>query len=187
MRLSDFLKTKLELDPRERVQIFIDGSNLYHALKAECQSTKLDYWQFSKLLANGRKLIRTNYYISTIDATRSADTAISQQRFLDALRHVPYVTIRSRPLTYKNNIPVEKGVDILIAADMLTGALRDCYDTAILVSGDGDFAPVLDEIKRAGKQVENATFSSCRSDALINASDLFIELCKGDLVSCFNK
>ena len=61
---------------------------------------------------------------------------------------------------------------------MLTGALRNCYDTAIMVSGDGDFAPVLEEIKREGKQIENATFSSCRSDALINASDLFIELTK---------
>ena len=94
-------------------------------------------------------------------------------------------TVKHRPLTYKNNIPVEKGVDILIATDMLTGALRNCYDTAIIVSGDGDFAPVLEEIKRAGKQIENATFSSCRSDALINASDLFIELTKTDFAGCF--
>lgn len=68
---------------------------------------------------------------------------------------------------------------------MLTNALRDCYDTAILVSGDGDFAPVLEEIARAGKQVENAVFRSGRSDALISASDLFIELNKDDLKGCF--
>jgi len=185
MQLSDFLKT--ELDPRERVQIFIDGSNLYHAVRIECQNTKLDYWKFSKLLAHGRKLIRTNYYISTVDAKRTPDTAINQQRFLDALRHVPYVTVRSRMLTYKNDIPVEKGVDILIATDMLTGALRNCYDTAILVSGDGDFAPVLDEIKRAGKQVENVAFRFSRSDALISASDLFVELSKDDLRGCFRE
>jgi len=185
MRLTDFLKTKL--DPRERVQLFIDGSNLYHGLKAECDSVKLDYLKFSELLANKRKLIRTNYYISTIDATRDSAKAIQQQRFLGALRHVPYVTIRTRPLTYKNDIPVEKGVDILIATDMLTGALRDCYDTAVLVSGDGDFAPVLDEIKRAGKQVENAAFRSSRSDALISASDLFVELSKDGLRKCFRE
>jgi len=67
---------------------------------------------------------------------------------------------------------------------MLTGALRNCYDTAILVSGDGDFVGVLEEIKRTGKQVENATFSSSRSDALINAADLFIELSKKELSYC---
>jgi len=80
---------------------------------------------------------------------------------------------------------MEKGVDVLIATDMLTGALRDCYDTAILISGDGDFVEVIEEIKRAGKQVENATFASNHSDALINAADLFLELTKSDLAVCF--
>lgn len=185
MQLSDFLKT--QSDSRERVQIFIDGSNFYHGLKNECGKTTLDYLQFSKLLAHGRKLIRLNYYTSTVDSTRDSAKAMGQQRFLDALRHVPYITIKHRPLNYRKGIPFEKSVDILMATDMLTGALRDCYDTAILVSGDGDFVPVLDEIKRAGKQVENATFCSTRSDALINASDLFIELTEDGLRKCFRK
>ncbi len=183
MKLSDFLKTKK--DPSERVQIFIDGSNFYHGLKSDCGNVKLDYLKFSELLVGGRKLIRLNYYTSTVDAKRDSATAISQQRFLDAIRHVPYINIKYKPLKYRGNIPFEKGVDILIATDMLTAALRDCYDTAILVSGDGDFVEVLEEIKRAGKQVENATFLSSRSDALINAADLFIEFNKVDLGECF--
>ena len=185
MRLSEFLK--ISSDSRERVQIFVDGSNFYHGLKKECQNVKLDYWLFSRLLASGRKVIRTNYYTSTIDAKRDPTGAKHQQKFLDALRQVPYITVKHRPLKYRNDAVLEKGVDILIATDMLSGALRDCYDTAILVSGDGDFVPVLDEIKRAGKQVENATFSSSRSDALITASDLFIELGKDGLHKCFRR
>jgi len=183
MKLSDFLK--LKYDPKDRVQIFIDGSNLYHALKNECKNVHLDYLKFSYLLANGRKLIRTYFYISTLDATKKAQEAQDQQRFLNALREVPYITIKHRPLNYAKVVPVEKGVDILIATDMLTNALRNGYDTAILVSGDGDFAPVLEEIARAGKQVENAAFRSSRSDALVSASDLFIELNKNDLTGCF--
>lgn len=184
MKLSDFLK--LRYDPKDRVQIFIDGSNLYHALKDECENVNLDYLKFSYLLANGRKLIRTYFYISTLDTNRSKpETVKGQQRFLGALREVPYITIKHRPLNYTKGVPVEKGVDILIATDMLTNALRDGYDTAILVSGDGDFAPVLEEIARAGKQVENAAFRSSRSDALVSASDLFVELNKSDLVGCF--
>lgn len=97
------------------------------------------------------------------------------------------MTVKHRPLTYRKGVPLEKGLDILIATDMLAAALNNCYDTAILVSGDGDFVPVLDEVKRAGKQVENATFSSLRSDALINASDLFIELTPEGLRKCFHK
>lgn len=183
MKLSDFLKIKK--DPSERVQIFIDGSNFYHGLKSECGNVKVDYLKFSELLAGGRKLIRLNFYTSTVDANHDSVAAVNQQRFLDAIRHVPYVSTKYRPLKYKGNVPFEKGVDILIATDMLTAALRNCYDTAILVSGDGDFVEVLEEIKRAGKQVENAIFISTRSDALINAADLFIELNKNDLKGCF--
>jgi uncharacterized LabA/DUF88 family protein len=183
MKLSDFLKRTY--DPKDRVMIFIDGSNLYHGLKNECGNAHLDFLKFSGLLANKRKLIRTYFYTSTLDAKREPDKAKSQQRFLNALREIPYVTIKHRVLLYKADKPFEKGVDILIATDMLTNALRDCYDTAILVSGDGDFAPVLEEITRSGKQVENAVFSSSRSDALISASDLFIELNKDDLKECF--
>ena len=188
MKLSDFLK--LTYDPKERVQIFIDGSNLYHTLRNDCGNTKLDYLKFSYLLANKRKLIRTYYYTSTLDATKSKlETVKSQQSFLNALREEPYITIKHRALRYKTvgkaSVPFEKGVDILIATDMLTNALRNCYDTAILVSGDGDFAPVLEEIAHAGKQIENAVFRSTRSDALMGAADLFIELNKADLSGCF--
>jgi len=183
MELSEFSKNPG--DRGERVQIYIDGSNLYHGLKAECGRTKLDYFRLSQLLANGRKLIRLNYYTATLDPSREPEPAKRHQRFLDSLRHVPYVSIKHRPLNYRKGVPLEKGVDILIATDMLTGALRNCYDTAILVSGDGDFVEVLEEIKRAGKQVENATFASSRSDALINAADLFICLSKDGLRDCF--
>lgn len=175
----------LTVHPDERIQIFVDGSNLYHGLRNDCGNTQLNYSEFAKVLCRNRRLIRMNYYIGTVDATRDPSVAKGQQKFLGKMRQVPYVTVKQRPLTYKKGIPVEKGVDILIATDMLTGALRNCYDTVILVSGDGDFAPVLEEIKREGKQIENATFSSCRSDALVNASDLFIELTKGDLKGCF--
>jgi len=183
MKLADF--SKLTYNPKDRVMIFIDGANLYFALKNECRNTNLDYLKFSYLLANKRKLIRTYFYISTVDARREPETAQGQQRFLSALREVPYITIKHCALHYKADKPFEKGVDILIATDMLTNALRDCYDTAILVSGDGDFAPVLEEIARAGKQIENAVFGSSRSDALISVSDLFIELNKDNLKVCF--
>jgi len=88
-------------------------------------------------------------------------------------------------LNYKDGIPYEKGIDILIAVDMVTQALWNYYDTGILVSGDGDFAPMLSRIKNAGKQVENASFDSRRSKSLIESSDLFIELTLEDLKDCF--
>src|SRR5438552_18246116 len=53
----------------------------------------------------------------------------------------------------------EKGVDVQLAAHMLAFAFDNQYDTAILVSNDGDFAPVVAEVIRLNKTVENAEFS----------------------------
>jgi uncharacterized LabA/DUF88 family protein len=61
----------------------------------------------------------------------------------------------------------EKGVDIDLAVDMLTGAFEDRYDTAILVSSDGDFKPVVQAVQRRGKRVEYVFFPNAqRSNAL---------------------
>jgi uncharacterized LabA/DUF88 family protein len=184
MKLRDLPEYKGKY-PDERVQIFVDGSNLYHALKSECGRIDLDYLKFAEKLTNGRKLIRLNLYVATFDSHRSPKEAREQQRFIDDVQKLPYITVKHKMLNYKDGIPYEKGIDILIAVDMVTQALWNYYDTGILVSGDGDFAPMLSRIKNAGKQVENASFDARRSKSLIESSDLFIELTPEDLQDCF--
>ncbi len=184
MKLKDLTEYKGKY-PGERVQIFVDGSNLYHALKSECGRVDLDYLKFAEMLTNGRKLIRLNLYVATFDSHRSPKEAREQQRFIDDVQKLSYITVKHKMLNYKDGIPYEKGIDILIAVDMVTQALWNYYDTGILVSGDGDFAPMLSRIKNAGKHVENASFDSRRSKSLIESSDLFIELTPEDLQDCF--
>lgn len=46
-----------------------------------------------------------------------------------------------------------KGVDIALTKDMLVNAFYNNYDVAVLVSGDGDYVPVVEELKRMGKIV----------------------------------
>lgn len=46
-----------------------------------------------------------------------------------------------------------KGVDISLTKDMLLQAFMGNYDVAILVAGDGDFVPLVDEVMRFGKKV----------------------------------
>jgi len=55
---------------------------------------------------------------------------------------------------------------------MLSRAYKDHYDIAVLVSGDGDFARVLQEVKDLGKKVEVAFFPKCHH--LRTAADRFI-------------
>ncbi len=48
--------------------------------------------------------------------------------------------------------PKEKGIDVLIAADMLNNSLKGNCEAFILVSGDADFVPIFDMIKESGKK-----------------------------------
>ncbi len=48
---------------------------------------------------------------------------------------------------------VEKGVDVMIAKDLIVDAIEDQYDKAYLVSGDGDFAEIAIYIVSRGKTV----------------------------------
>ena len=67
----------------------------------------------------------------------------------------------------------EKGVDVALAVDMLTGAFEDLYDAAVLVSSDGDFKPAVEAVQRLGKRVEYLYFQgSTFSRALDQACDV---------------
>lgn len=55
--------------------------------------------------------------------------------------------------------PQEKGVDTLLTMDVLEGALNDVYDTAIIVSSDRDFIPLIHRIKKLGKRFMYVTLS----------------------------
>jgi uncharacterized LabA/DUF88 family protein len=46
-----------------------------------------------------------------------------------------------------------KGVDITLTKDMLSHAFQDHYDDAVLIAGDGDYVPLVEEVKRQGKRV----------------------------------
>ena len=48
---------------------------------------------------------------------------------------------------------LSKGVDISLARDFLGHAYKDDFDAAVLVAGDADFVPLVEDVKRLGKQV----------------------------------
>jgi uncharacterized LabA/DUF88 family protein len=154
-----------------RVAIFIDGSNLYHALDQSCGRNDLDFSAFIKWLADGRDLYRTYYYNILQDEKRRPADFREQKKFLEALSQVPYLETRFGSIRYRDGQMVEKGVDIMLATDMLYYALYDYYDIAILVSGDGDFSYAVQTVKNAGKYVQVVTFESNQSPDLSKIAD----------------
>ena len=79
---------------------------------------------------------------------------------------------------------VVKGDDIHIAVDMVVLAQNNSYDTAILVSGDGDFMPAVEAVQSFGKHVENAYFRTGHSWHLRQACDVSVLLDRDFIQKC---
>ena len=161
-----------------RVCVFIDGSNLYFALKRNNKMTRVDYYQFSQaLVGEKRQLIRTYYYNAVFDATHFSDKAKSQQSFFDSLDRTPYLELRlGRIIQNREGHRMEKGVDVRMASDMVYYAARDFYDTAVVVTEDQDFAPAISLVKELGKHVELALFPDAQSREMVRATDKVVNL-----------
>lgn len=166
----------MKLSESERIAIFIDGSNLYHGLKNNTGRTDVDFKKFCDFLLNNRRLTRIYYYNAPKKAQDDSTGYKSQQSFFSRIKQTPFLELKLGRLEKRGGILIEKGVDVLITVDMIKYARNNAYDTAILVSGDGDFAPALEFLKEFGKHIENAYFSKGRSNNLANHSDRFINL-----------
>jgi hypothetical protein len=112
--------------------------------------------------------IRSYYYTSTTGAD-DEQKRITQN--LSELGFSPVVLKKDKRQART------KGVDIALSKDVLSHAFLDNYDVAILVAGDGDYVPLVSELKRLGKIVSVAFFSKFgMSPELRLASDNFYEL-----------
>jgi len=159
-------------NPKEKVLILIDGSNLYHRLREifnrSSMSLKFNYDGLIKNLIGNRKLVAKRYYIGAIRAKpndkKGQKLRKNQQRLFAILKKSKWEIYRGFIL--KTNGYHEKGVDVKIAVDLVVGAYENFYDTAILVSSDTDLLPAIDVVLRRKKKVEYIGFGHKPSFAL---------------------
>ncbi|NEO84454.1 MAG: NYN domain-containing protein [Spirulina sp. SIO3F2] len=153
------------LENRGRVAIFIDGSNLFYA--ALQLGLEIDYTKLLYRLTAGSRLLRAFFYTG-VDRTNE-----KQQGFLLWMRRNGYRVI-AKDLVQLPDGSKKANLDVEIAVDMMS--LVGAYDTAVLVSGDGDLAYAVDAISYRGARVEVVSLRSMTSDSLINVADRYIDL-----------
>jgi uncharacterized LabA/DUF88 family protein len=153
------------LENRGRVAIFVDGSNLFYA--ALQLNIEIDYTRLLARLTGGSRLLRSFFYTG-VDRTNE-----KQQGFLLWMRRNGYRVI-AKDLIQLPDGSKKANLDVEIAVDMM--ALVGSYDTAVLVSGDGDLAYAVDAVSYRGVRVEVVSLRSMTSDSLINVSDRYIDL-----------
>ena len=153
------------LENRGRVAIFIDGSNLFYA--ALQLGIEIDYSKLLYRITGGSRLLRSFFYTG-VDRTNE-----KQQGFLLWMRRNGYRVI-AKDLVQLPDGSKKANLDVEIAVDMMS--LVSAYDTAVLVSGDGDLAYAVDAISYRGARVEVISLRSMTSDSLINVADCYIDL-----------
>jgi hypothetical protein len=140
-----------------RVAVFIDYQNCYQLARAAFhkphdpgQFGNVDPLKLAQLLA-GRAapsfdLTFVGAYCGHADRRRDPRTHSARARQIAAWRRSG-VTVFARPLQYIAGLPPrEKGVDVKLAVDVVSKAVEDVYDVAILASCDNDLKPAIDAL-----------------------------------------
>jgi uncharacterized LabA/DUF88 family protein len=173
-----------------RVVAYVDGFNLYHGLKAGYGRRYhwLDLQALVRsLLRPGQELLEVQYFTARV--RDNPDAELRQALYLEALashslrvrliegrfqdKHRECLNCGARWMAYE-----EKETDVNIAIAMLTDAVRDMYDTALLVSADSDLRPAVAAVKhlRTGKRIIAAFPPRRRSRDLAQAVDGYVSV-----------
>src|SRR6185369_10308841 len=149
----------------QRVGIFIDTQNLYHCAK-NIYGAKVNFGQVVKDGLLGRSLTRAVAYVIT---TESGE----EKSFFDALEKMGIET-KTKNLQIFAGGAKKADWDVGIAIDAIKLAPK--LDAVILVTGDGDYIPLVEYLKMQGCQVEAISFGKSSSGKLIEAVDDFTDL-----------
>lgn len=176
----------------KRVMYFIDGENIvirYQEMKKDgyipkdevIHESNVFVWHPNMIEGRYRDIIRVIYYTSAT----GDDTHIFSLR--QKIQNLPYLFFRDtrthdrgrvHPKVFKKSRQEEKakGVDINITIDALSYTFNNSVDIIQLVTGDGDYLPLIKEIMRMGKQVTLAALSKGLNPNLPLAADSFLSL-----------
>lgn len=150
----------------QRVGIFIDTQNLYHSAK-NLYKSKVNFGKVIQEVLAGRQLIRAIAYVIS---SESGD----EQSFFEALTKAGIET-KTKDLQIFMGGAKKADWDVGLAVDAIKMSSK--LDTIVIVSGDGDFVPLVEYLKtNSGCQVEVVAFGKSTSSKLIESSDDFIDL-----------
>jgi uncharacterized LabA/DUF88 family protein len=149
----------------KNVAVFVDVANIFYAAKAA--GVDIDYVTLLKTASAGRDLVRA-YAYTGLDPDNE-----NQRNFHDFLRRNGYKVV-SKDIRKYGDGKVKANLDIELVVDMMKTARN--LDIAIVISGDGDFAPAIRAVQEMGIRVEVISFRGNTSSDLIEVADLFTEI-----------
>ncbi len=150
----------------QRIAVFIDVQNLYHSAK-NLYKSKVNFGEVLKTAIQGRKLIRAFAYVIS---TKTGE----EKPFFEALIKLG-IEIRAKDLQEFFGGLKKADWDVGLSIDAVKTSPG--VDVISLVSGDGDFVPLVEYLKiNQGKKVEVIAFGKSTSARLIESADEFLNL-----------
>ena len=149
----------------KNVAVFVDVANIFYAAKAA--GVDIDYVTLLRSAGAGRDLVRA-YAYTGLDPENE-----NQRNFHDFLRRHGYKVV-SKDIRKYGDGKVKANLDIELVVDMMKTARN--LDIAIVVSGDGDFAPAIRAVQEMGVRVEVISFRGNTSSDLIDVADQFTDI-----------
>jgi uncharacterized LabA/DUF88 family protein len=155
--------------PRGKTICFIDDSNIYHG--AHEAGWKVDWGKFDKYLESGGPVWQTYFFASRHEPPTEQEDAFfthlkEDLRWEVITYELGRRTIRCPQCGHTETVPTEKGVDVGLAIKMLTLAINQAFETAILVAGDRDYLETVRTVKGLGLRVEVIAWRSSLSQEL---------------------
>ncbi|MEK6848320.1 MAG: NYN domain-containing protein [Nanoarchaeota archaeon] len=128
---------------KEKVAIYIDGSNFYFSIK-DTFNCRIDLEKFCKKLAKDSDLVKINYYIAPVDQLENPKAYAQQQSFFEKLKKIDKLNLIFGRLEKRKKdgkvYRVEKATDVNLALDLALDAQKGEYNKAFIISNDGDFS-----------------------------------------------
>lgn len=154
-------------NPDQRVAVLVDVQNLYYSAK-NLYKSRVNFKNLLQLVLHKRILVRAIAYVI------KADPNEKENEFFDALNNAGF-EVKEKNLQVFYGGAKKGDWDIGIAMDAIR--LGNKVDSIILVSGDGDFRPVVNYLQQSlGCLVEVAAFKKTANHELIDLADDFINI-----------
>jgi len=151
----------------QRVGVLIDVQNMYHSAK-NLYHARVNFREILKTAVAGRKLIRAIGYVVTTETGE-------EKAFLEALIKAG-IEVKSKDLQIFPGGMKKADWDVGLAVDAIE--LSKKLDSVVLITGDGDFIPLVEHLKSQGQQVEVIAFAKSASGKLKEVADDFVDLSK---------
>lgn len=149
----------------QRIGVFVDLSNLYHSAR-RLHGGRPNFGAILERGVGDRKLIRAFAYGIT-------NQTPEEEKFFETLTKQSF-ELRMKELQVFGDGTKKGDWDVGIAIDALRYAKK--VDVVILVTGDGDFVPLVRALQHEGVRVEGMAFGLAASIKLKEAVDLFTDL-----------